>query len=197
MQKAHPQTSRTREPRAPSRPGSRRVGVFAGLIGLLCAATVSADDIRIGYVDWKRLLDTAPQVIAAREAMDREFRPRNESLLADEARLERMREELAEAGEIDSEQRFEMEREIRNLQRSIERRREDLGEELRFRTNAEKKALEETIEVAVRQVAESGNYDLILINPVAYASDAIDITDRILEWLEADFRGQNGEEDAP
>lgn len=176
---------------------SSRARIFVlGLLLLLCVSA-SAQDLRIGYVDMKRLFDSAPQVVNAREALDREFSPRNESLLSDEARLERLEAELAEATNLTAEERFEREREIRNLQRSIDRRREDLAEELRFRTNAEKKALEETIEVAVQQIAESGNFDLILTSPVAYASDRIDVTDRVLQWLEDDFRSQQAANEQP
>ncbi len=175
-----------------------RFGPACLMIGSLCLASLGfAESVgtRIGYVDMKRLFDSAPQVVAAREALDHEFRPRNEALLADEVRLENMHRSLAaEARELDAEARFDMEREARNLSRSIDRRREDLSEELRFRTNAEKKALEETIEVAVQQVAEEGGYALVLTSPVAYASASIDITDLILDWLENDFpapqRGQ-------
>jgi outer membrane protein len=168
-------------------PGRAR-WIVLGLL-LLCSAA-AAQDLRIGYVDMKRLFDAAPQVVNAREALEEEFSPRNETLLADEARLERMEAELAESTGLSDEERFEMEREIRNLQRSIDRRREDLTEELRFRTNAEKKSLEETIDVAVNQIAEAGEFDLILTSPVAYASDRIDVTDRVLQWLEEDFRSQ-------
>lgn len=169
------------------------LGAISALL-LLAVSNVHGEQLRIGYVDMKRLFDSAPQVVNAREALDQEFRPRNEALIADEARLEQMQEELASRDDLDAEQRFDMEREIRNLRRSIDRRREDLTEELRFRTNAEKKALEETIEVAVRQVANRGDYDLILTSPVAFASDSIDITDRILEWLEEDFENRTSPE---
>lgn len=165
------------------------------LTALICLAWIPClfadSNVRIGYVDMKHLFDNAPQVIAAREALDQEFRPRNEALLADEARLDRMRQDLTETRDADAESRFDMEREIRNLQRSIDRRREDLSEELRFRTNTEKKALEETIEVAVRQVAERSGFDLILTSPVAYAAPSINVTDQILDWLEMDFHNQS------
>ncbi len=163
---------------------------IAVTIAALCQVSpVYADSTgtRIGYVDMKRLFDSAPQVVAARDALDQEFRPRNEALLADETRLETLHQSLAQARDLDVEARLDMERQARNLGRSIDRRREDLSEELRFRTNAEKKALEETIEVAVRQVAEEGGYALVLTSPVAYASASIDITDLILDWLENDF----------
>ncbi len=157
------------------------------LVISLAPAARSEDAVRIGYVDMKRLFETAPQVVAARESLDGEFRPRNESLLADENRLQTLEQTLAENRELDSESRLELERDIRNLRRSIDRRREDLREELRFRTSTATKALEETIEVAVRQVAESRGYDLVLTSPVAYASASIDITDFILDWLAEDF----------
>lgn len=179
-------------------PASRSRGgpIIASIALLLLALATSAtaEDVKIGYVDQKRLLDTAPQVTTAREALDREFRPRNETLLADEARLDRMQRELAASEDLEAEQRFDVEREIRNLQRSIERRREDMTEELRFRINAEKNALEETIDVAVRHVAREGGYDLILTSPVAFASESIDITDRVLQWLEEDFDNQRNRE---
>lgn len=192
MQHKQPQVERARPVTGSG--GGRRMWCLSAvlLVVLMIVGTAAqADPIRIGYIDMKRLFDSAPQVLTARELLDQEFRPRNESIIADEARLDRMQQELTDSENLDPEQRFDMEREIRNLSRSIDRRREDLSEELRFRTNAEKKALEETIEVAVRQVANEGNYDLILTSPVAFASDSIDITEQILDWLENDFQSQN------
>jgi outer membrane protein len=159
---------------------------------VVAAEARSQSDIQIGYVDMKRLFETAPQVVEARESLDGEFRPRNESLLADEDRLLELEQTLAESPELDPQGRLELERDIRNLRRSIDRRREDLRDELRFRTSTATKALEETIEVAVRQVAEERGFDLILTSPVAYASESIDITDFILEWLEQDFSEYDG-----
>ena len=42
---------------------------------------------RVGYVDMKRLLDNAPQVVAGRSRLQREFAPRDAALKADEERL--------------------------------------------------------------------------------------------------------------
>ena len=167
-------------------PTRLRAGITLAL-WLIAATAAANENTRIGYVDMQRLFDSAPHVVAAREALDSEFRPRNESLIADEARLEQMREDLENSDQLAAQERFELEREVRNLRRSIDRRREDLREELRFRTSTATKALEDTIEVAVRQVAEGRGYDLILTSPVAYAAPGIDITDEILEWLADDF----------
>ena len=160
------------------------------LLILMSMSALAQSDVRIGYVDMKRLLDNAPQVVAGREQLDLEFRPRNEALLSDEEQLLELEQALAAASDLTSDEIIEREREIRNLSRSIDRRREDLAEELNFRRNAEIQLLGEEIEIAVQTVAERDGYDLVLSSPVAYASDTIDLTDRVLEFLEVDFQLQ-------
>jgi len=166
----------------------------AALLVLLLAVALGAqaqtpDDegVRIGFVDMVRLFDNAPQLIAAREALDEEFRPRYDALSSDEARLETLTARMLAIPETDSPERLGLEREIRNLQRSINRRREDLAQEIRFRTTAEKNAIEDTIQIAIRQVAEAGGFDLVLTGPVAFASRRVDMTDQVIEWLEQDY----------
>jgi outer membrane protein len=154
---------------------------------MLMAGAALAQDLRIGYVDMKRLLDSAPQVLAGRAELDIEFRPRNNVLLSDEELLLEMEQELAAAVGLTPEQVAGRQREIRNLRRSIERRREDLAEELNFRRNQQIKELGEEIELAVETVAKRQGYDLVLSSPVAYASEAINITDEVLAFLETDY----------
>ncbi|MEX2498026.1 MAG: OmpH family outer membrane protein [Wenzhouxiangellaceae bacterium] len=162
------------------------------MLMMFLAGSALAQDIRIGYVDMKRLLDNAPQVIAGRAELDIEFRPINDELLADEARLLSLEQELASASNLTAEQVADRQREIRNLDRSIARRREDLAEDLNFRRNQQIKELGEEIELAVQSVARREGYDLVLSSPVAYASEKIDITDKVLSFLEMDYerRGQ-------
>lgn len=157
------------------------------MLAAMLSGALSAQDIRIGYVDMKRLLDNAPQVIARRAELDLEFRPINDELMADEERLLKLEQELAAGNGLTPEQVNARQREIRNLQRSIERRREDLADELNFRRNRQIKELGEEIEVAVQTVARREGYDLVLSSPVAYASETIDITDKVLDFLELDY----------
>lgn len=156
------------------------------LAGLIWVSSVHGQDTKIGFVDMKRLFAEAPQVQLVRENLDREFRPRNEAVLADEARVSDLQNELAANETLSPSERQAMENDIRNLQRSVVRRREDLQEEIRFRTNSETNALETTIALAVDEVAKAGGYDLILTSPVAYASERVDITQQVLDWLALD-----------
>lgn len=157
------------------------------IIAFAISGVLKAQEVRIGYVDMKRLLDNAPQVMAGREALDLEFRPLNDQLMADEETLLQLEQELAAASGLSLEQINARQREIRNLRRSIERRREDLADDLNFRRNRQIKELGAEIELAVQTVARREGYDLVLSSPVAYASATIDITDKVLEFLQTDY----------
>lgn len=150
------------------------------------AGTASAQSLRIGYVDMKRVLDTAPQVTAGRQALDLEFRSRSEAIEVDEFRAKTLEDRLAQ-GDLAAEDARETERELRDLQRNINRRKEDLRDELSFRRTEEVQRLEEQINLAVEEIAQRNGYDLIISSPVVYASPDLDITDLILEQLEVEF----------
>lgn len=161
---------------------------FLFLAMLIITGPLVAQDVRIGYVDMKRVLDNAPQVLEGRVALDLEFRPINDRLMSDEESLLELEQELAGSSGLTGERVASLQREIRNLDRSIKRRREDLAEELNFRRNQQIKELGKEIELAVQTVAEREGFDLVLSSPVAYASDRIDITAQVLTFLETDYQ---------
>ncbi|MDA3934419.1 MAG: OmpH family outer membrane protein [Gammaproteobacteria bacterium] len=140
--------------------------------------------MKIGYVDMRQLLDQAPQITLSREAIDREFRPRNDAIAADEQRLQGLTRQLQSAGG-DS---LVLQNQIRDLQLSINRRREDLRQEILFRRNEAIQSLEDDINTAVAAVATQQDYDLILSSPVIYANDRIDLTSLVLEKLKQQAR---------
>ena len=166
------------------------------LLGLAIAAPAGAQQLRIGYVDMKQVLDNAPQVLAGRERLDQEFRARNDAIEMDELRANALETRLAQ-GDISADGRLQLERDLRELQRNITRRKEDLRDELSFRRTEEVQRLEEQINVAVQEIAERNGYDLIISSPVVYASDALDITDLILEQLEVEFAADQLELQTP
>lgn len=157
------------------------------MIGLATAAYAQAQDLNIGYVDMKRVLDNAPQVLAGRAQLDQEFRARNDAIELDESRLAMMESQLAQA-DMTSDDYRRLERDALELRRNVERRKEDLRDELSFRRTEEVQRLEEQINLAVQEIAERNGFDLIVSSPVVYASPDLDITDLILDQLEAEFQ---------
>jgi outer membrane protein len=171
-----------------------RLGIIlAFFMGVGLVSTASAQQLRVGYVDMKRVLDNAPQVIAGRESLDQEFRPRNESIEAEAARADSMELRLQQ-GDMAEDQRLQMDRELRDMRRSINRRREDLRDELSFRRTEEVQRLEEQINIAVEEIARQNGYDLILSSPVVYADPALDITALILDQLQLEYDADRAEQ---
>jgi outer membrane protein len=168
------------------------LSICALLLGIALSATAAAQELRIGYVDMKEVLDNAPQVIAGRAKLDQEFRSRNDSIELDEMRVVALESRLAQA-DLDSANSLQLEREVREMRRNISRRKEDLRDELSFRRTEEVQRLEEEINVAVQEIAQRNGFDLIISSPVVYASPELDITDLILEQLEVEFAADQAE----
>lgn len=156
------------------------------VLGLVFVAAAEAQQLRIGYVDMKKVLDNAPQVLAGRARLDQEFRARNDAIEMDEMRASALEARLQQ-GDMSADSRIQLERDLRDLRRNITRRKEDLRDELSFRRTEEVQSLEEQINVAVQEIAERNGFDLIVASPVIYASPNLDITDMILEQLEVEF----------
>jgi outer membrane protein len=174
-----------RQTRSPGTTGTRagRWTGFAALI-LLAFAASAADPAKIGYVDMKRLLDNAPQVIEARARLEKEFATRDTQLKADEASLadkeKRYARDAAIMAKADADK---LAAEIDALKRGTKRARDQLREELSTRTQDELSKRWPEIYDGVVEYAREQGYDLVVQAPVLYASPSIDITDAVLERL--------------
>ncbi len=156
------------------------------LLGFALAASVEAQQLRIGYVDMKEVLDNAPQVLAGRAKLDVEFRARNDAIEMDEMRADALEMRLQQA-DMNPDNRTQIERDLRELRRNITRRKEDLRDELSFRRTEEVQQLEDQINIAVQEIARRNGFDLIISSPVIYANPDLDITSLILEQLEVEY----------
>jgi len=156
------------------------------MICMVVTSQATAQSLRVGYVDMKRVLDNAPQVVAGREQLDLEFRPRNEAIEFQERQAQTMDERL-QSGDISDDARIRLERDLRETRRAVNRQKEDLRDELSFRRTEEVQKLEGQINQAVQEIARNNGYDLILSSPVVYADPSLDITDQILQQLRIEY----------
>lgn len=170
---------------------------------LAITTSVVAQESRIAYVDMKAVLDQAPQVIAGRQRLDQEFRARNDAVAQDEQRLQTLQAQLEAnqllppAQALSAPERRRTEQEIRLLERSIQRRRDELRQELQLRRNEEISRVEVEINQAIATIARQQNYDLVLASPVVFASDRIDVTDLILQHLQQEHAADQAEQEQP
>jgi outer membrane protein len=162
------------------------------MLSMIVAVPAMAQQLRVGYVDMKQVLDNAPQVLAGREKLDLEFRPRNETIEFQERQVQTMDDRL-QIGDLTEDARVRMDRELREMRRNVNRQREDLRDELSFRRTEEVQKLEEQINLAVQEIARDNGYDLILSSPVIYADPSLDITQLILSQLRLEYEADKRE----
>jgi outer membrane protein len=162
------------------------------LLSMFVATTATAQQLRVGYVDMKQVLDNAPQVLAGREKLDLEFRPRNETIEFQERQVQSMDDRL-QMGDLAEDARSRLDRELREMQRNVNRQKEDLRDELSFRRTEEVQKLEDQINQAVQQIARDNGYDLILSSPVIYVDPSLDITQQILDQLRLEYEADKRE----
>ena len=147
--------------------------------------SVTAQEIKIGFVNIVRVMEQAPQAEAARAALEQEFSGRDASLTTSRDAIVEMERKLRTEAEIMSaEQREDLERDIASRKLDFNRDREELQEDFNIRRNEELSDLQRVVYEVIVEVAKSEDYDLMVTERVLYASERIDITDTILERLQ-------------
>lgn len=141
-------------------------------------------ELRVGYVNVVKVLEEAPQGLAALKKLETEFGPRDKELVALQKRVQLMEEELLKqpANARDPELR-RRERELLTLKREQKRLTQEFREDHNQRRNEELSVLQQTVHRAVAELAKQEKYDLIVNEGTLYASDAVDITDKVLKKL--------------
>ena len=151
------------------------------LLFFLCG-NVWAQDLKIGFVDGVKLIEKAPQGDAAKEALEAEFKPREQEIID----LRNKIRELDESLDPEAENFISSQRELREQRRDLKRLQQEMREDLNLRRNEELAKLQRLISNAIVEIAKQEGFDLILQDAV-YAAARVDITDRVLDNLNAAF----------
>lgn len=171
----------------------RHVLLLAAL--LLGSGAVWGQGIKIGVVNFGRLLEEAPQSQASQRALQEEFAPRQREIRAREEELKKLDERLQQGeGFMSDQERMDVERQARDLQRDLNRNKTEFNEDLSLRRNEELGQLQRMLIGEVQAFGRAESYDILMSEAVGvvYASTAVDITDQILEVLKARFNAQGG-----
>jgi outer membrane protein len=154
------------------------------LVALLCGGAPASAQMKVGFVSVNKILDDAPQAQAASKRIEREFAPRDRSIIAQQKELRAMEDKLVKnAAVMSATERQRQESEIRALRREIRRLRDEFQEDLNLRRSQELSKLQRKVVEVIRKLAESENYDLIVGDGVIYAGKRVDITDKVIQRL--------------
>jgi len=141
-------------------------------------------EIKIGVVVIDRLLQEAPQAVAAQKRLQSEFTSRDKKLLAEQKKTKKLEDKLQRDGAIMSEaERIKTERNIRSRRRDFRRQAEELREDRAIRANQELARLQKLVNKAIREIGKSEKFTVILYDGIAYADKGINITEKVLERM--------------
>lgn len=149
------------------------------LLGLMAYA-VNAEEIKIGFVNVPRILESAPQAAQAKKDLEKEFAPRDKKLVAMQKKLKSLEEKMLKDGDVMSQsEQQKQEREIVSLKRDARRAQEEFREDFNIRRNEELAKLQKVVFEAIQSLAKDKNYDLLVTDGVVFASERIDVTAEI------------------
>ena len=156
------------------------------LLTLTAAFPVFAADFRVGIVDTERILRESVPAVQAEKKIEKEFAARDQEIkkMAKQARDIQTYLEKEGMTLLDAEHRSK-ERELANLNVSLQRMQREFREDLNLRKNEELALVLERANKAIQAIAESEKFDLILQEAV-YRNPRIDITDKVLKYLSAE-----------
>jgi outer membrane protein len=161
------------------------LAITALLVVMVLAGAASAQGPKIGFVDIPFIIDRAPSAKEASARLEEEFAPKQQAIREKRALLKSKREQLEKDGLImTAEQRIELEREIRAIERKVRGEEQDFREELNIQKNNEFKKVRLSVMEAINQLAKEEGFDLILSDGVLFSSKRFDLTENILEHMQ-------------
>jgi outer membrane protein len=162
------------------------IGAFLATVLLVPSLTANAADLKIGVVNAALVLDKSPQKAKALARLEKEFSARSKSLEKKVKDLRARQAKLTKDGAIlSADERKAKERSILSEQRELKRLGDEYSEDLSIRRNEELRKLEKAIAQTIVDLAKKESYDLVIYQGVIFASDAVNMTDKVLEILKS------------
>src|SRR5690554_308655 len=169
---------------------ANRALVFGALVGLGSVMTLTAvpaqaqqQGTKIGFVSTERILRDSGPAKAAQAKIESEFKRRDDELQSLANNLRNQAQKFDKDAPVLSESdRIQRQRQLADLDSDLQRKRREFQEDFNRRRNEEFSSIVERADEAIRQIAESQGYDLILQDAVT-VSPRIDITDQVMKAL--------------
>jgi len=151
---------------------------------LVAVGSAAAAEYKIGFVNTERLFRDSAPAARAKQKLEKEFAARDAEIQKVRKQVRDLQALLEKDGATMSENdRRNKERDLANLTRDLQRTEREFREDLNLRRNEELASVQERANRVIQQIADVEKFDLILQDPVVYASPRIDITDKVIKAL--------------
>lgn len=170
-------------------------------LGVVQAAETTEQPFHIAIVNVGMLLESSPQSKAANEKLKAAFALREEYLNKEQQAIQQEEADMAvriESGSISEEEKLQQQRELRDRKRKNLRALEDFREEVRTARDLAVDNLQTQIVQAIGKVREQEQIDVVLRETdYIVASNRIDITPTVMQYLEQSFKAEQAQETKP
>lgn len=165
--------------------GIKQLIIMVGIVCSLLSFQSIAAELKLGFVNSIKLMETAPQVEKANKRLEREFSPRQRKIVALQKEVRKLEENIAKDRSIMSDTQLRAtERKLLNKKRELKRQQSEFRDDYNIRRAEELDTLQKHIFKIIQEIAKEKSYDLILPDSsVVWASKRVDITDTVLKRL--------------
>jgi len=151
----------------------------------LLVTSINAQSIKIGYIDVEKVINSLPQYQHDNDSLIQQFEPKKQQLLDLFKHIELLKENFNNADKSINNENYQKELDnIRELEAIFQKETELWQQELNQKKYESLQKIETMINLAIEEFAISENYDLILYQNVAFASDQVNITNQIILKIE-------------
>ncbi len=162
------------------------VTAVSGMAILAAAASPAYADLKIGVVQYSRLMQESPQAKAAQDALRNEFSGKQKEIQTQQTSLKSKEDSLQrDSATMSGDQRAQSEKDLREGNRQLQMKVNEYQDDFNARQNEELSKLQKVLVEEVQQYAQAQHFDLVLADGVIFAGPALDITPQILSALQA------------
>ena len=151
----------------------------------LLVTSINAQSIKIGYIDVEEVINSLPQYQHDNDFLIQKFEPKKQQLLDVFKHIELLKKNLNNVDKSINNEKYQKELDnIRGLEVSFQKETELWQQQLNQKKYESLQKIEAMINKAIEEFAIFENYDLILYQNAAYASDQVNITNQIISSIE-------------
>ena len=150
----------------------------------ILVTSINAHSIKIGYIDVEKVINNSSQYQQENNALILQFEPKKQQLLDLFNHIELLKNNLNNVETTVSNEIYQKELEkIRELEISFQTNTELWQQQLNQKKRESLQKIEAMINRAIEEFAVSENYDLILYQNAAFASEDVNISNKIISKI--------------
>ena len=159
--------------------------LVSGLLGMALVAGAQAQESRLAFINSQRITSESAPAKAATAKLEAEFSKRQKELTDLQGTLKSFSEKFErDAPTMTESQRAAKQKEFVEQNRDFQRKKREFDEDLNGRRNEELQQVYDKATKAIKQLAETETYDLV-VQEAVYFNPKIDITDKVIKILNA------------